>query len=582
MKHLLKGITIIASICYSNTLKSQNLILDSLFSENGFGFYSTFANNKLLELYKLEDDKFLACGNEHSFLPPPASGSPINSIIKFTECGTVDSSYGINGRFENNYEFFEGNIEGMDFYLNSDGSLFLAGETIKNINNISYRSQALLKIDSSGILDSNFILNDISMLFNSMETNNGSSAFCFVEVLSDDKIICAGKYQFLNDAGLLIARFNSSGLLDSSYHSTGFILIPNESIDFRLSKAHRVAENKILFVGTNQDQVLVTCRVNDNGMIDSTYGINGFVVDTSSMINDRYSKIDDNNLVIASKFNDGLSNSEPINIKRFLPDGSPDTSFGNAGTFWLESSTNQDCIGFDILNDHRIVIGILYQNGINYLGRTYIINENGGLDTNFSSNGELISNFNNNETAYSEVIELEDGRLILGGLNNIQRGCIISRYSNSSLLPNLTINGSYLISGVNSNSVIHYWYYNGEEIQNQNASTIEFSANGEYVVTVIDTIHCGEYSDTLSINILSSTKKMKEEPMIFPNPAYNIVKTNGIALNNSYAISDISGRTLKSGRIKNEQELIDCSDLIEGSYILRLSSGQNLKLIINR
>jgi uncharacterized delta-60 repeat protein len=582
MKYNLKEILLILIISFSKIASSQSLTLDSLFSSNGFGFQPTFFNNKLLELYKLNDGNYLACGNEHSYLPPPAFGNPITSVIKFTECGRIDSSYGVFGRFENNYEYFEGNIEAIDFFVNDDGSLFIAGETVKAINNNTYRSQVLIKIDSSGSIDPNFILNDISIFFNSFDLNIASSGFTFVEVLSDEKILCAGKFESSNTKGVMLARFNSNGSLDSAFNSIGYVLIPNNSIDFSLSTTHRVAENRILFVGSNQNQELVTLRVNDTGLIDSTYGLNGFYIDTSSTVNGRYSKIDNDKLVIVSKFDNGLSTSEPINIKRFLPDGTPDYSFGNSGTFWLETATNQDCIGFDILEDHRIIFGILYQENLNYLAKTIILNEIGERDSNFTNNGELISNFNNNQTAYSEVLILEDGRWILSGLNYQQRGCIITRYSESNLVPHLTLDGSNLNSGVNSNSVTHSWYLNGTQIPNEHMSTIEFTSNGEYTLTVVDTVSCGEYSDTLIINILKSTEINIDNSTIYPNPCSQYFLINTKFTNQKYSIIDLTGKIIKHGQIDNMQERIDCSDLTEGLYIFKLSLGKSCKLVINR
>jgi len=578
MKVTLKKILISLLICLSNLATSQNLIVDSLFSSNGFGFASTYGFSKLLELYKLNDAKFLACGNELLFPIP----SPYNSIIKFSECGKIDSSYGVNGRFEYDYDYFEGSIEAIAYFLNEDGSLLMAGEAIKDINNTTYRSQVLIKINSLGILDSNFILNDISMLFDSFGSPSGTSAFTFVEELIDGKILCAGKYESANEAGIIISRFNANGSIDSSFHEIGFILIPNDSIDFRLSSSHRIDDNKIIFVGTNQNYNLVTLRVNATGIVDSSYGLNGFVIDTSSMVNGRYSRVSDNKLTIVSKFDNGLPTSEPINIKRFLPDGSPDLSFGNAGTFWLETAINQECNGFDILEDNRIILGILYQSNSSYHANTYILTENGELDSTFADNGILISVYNNTETAYSKVIELEDDRWVLSGSNKIQNGCILVRYTDSSLVPNITFNGSDLNSGITSNTVVHQWYFNGIEIEDVNIATLTSPMSGEYIVKVIDTVYCGEYLDTLTINILSTENSKLNTLQIFPNPTTNSLTVAGIYPNEYYLISDISGRKIQSGLINSQSEIIDCSLLNEGLYIFSLSSGENCKLIISK
>jgi hypothetical protein len=246
----------------------------------------------------------------------------------------------------------------------------------------------------------------------------------------------------------------------------------------------------------------------------------------------------------------------------------------------FENATNQECNGFDILQDNRIMIGILFQENLNYFANTYVLTENGIIDSTFADNGKMTTVLNNNEAGYSKVIELEDSRWILLGSNNYQGGIILSRITNSSLVPNITLNGSVMNSGITSNSVIHNWYLNGTEIEGNLMPTLNVSMNGEYAVTVIDTLYCGEYSDTLSINILESENIKSNRLLIYPNPTSKSFKVSGTYVNEYFSISDISGRQIKSGVIRNSNDVIDCSMLKEGIYIFNLHSGRHCKLII--
>ncbi len=65
---------------------------------------------------------------------------------------------------------------------------------------------------------------------------------------------------------------------------------------------------------------------------------------------------------------------------------------------------------------------------------------------------------------------------------------------------------------------------------------------------------------------------------LYPNPAKNFVKINGLKTNEKYAIYNILGAVVKSGTIANNEE-ISIAGLTNGMYFLKLEDNRTLKFI---
>lgn len=577
-KHFLTGLILFLS----NSIICQELIVDSLFSTNGYNLMPTIGHFRLLNLFTLPDETYLVCGNEHSSSPAPAFHQPVNRVIKFDQCGNIDSTYGINGLFVSDNQFYNGEIEAKDYFVYEDGSLLIAGSAIKEINNTIYRSQSLVKVNSFGFLDSTFILNDFTMFSDTSSPSIISASFSFTEEINDEKIFCVGDYESYTEKGIIFSRFNSNGTPDSSFYDYGYTLIPIDSGEFQLTNAYRVENNKILILGFYNNLELVTLKFNNEGIRDSTYGLNGTVISSTLIDLYRHSNISNGKLIIISNQWNNESTSEQYFIERFLTNGLPDTSFGINGIRYLDPIANTECIGFDVVENDKYLIGFISQQGNISEGKTYLLRNNGELEPTFCDNGVLISILNNNQTAYNKALILQDGRWILSGANNVDRGCIISRHTISSLTPNITFNGSVLSSGVNSPSVINQWYYNGIEIQNEMNSICAFQGVGTYVVTITDTAYCGTESDTLIINTLKNNIISDRTNLITPNPTQNTFSVKGDFLNENYVITDLTGRIVQTGEVINENQLINCMNLKPGVYNLIFHSGWHSKITVVR
>lgn len=88
--------------------------------------------------------------------------------------------------------------------------------------------------------------------------------------------------------------------------------------------------------------------------------------------------------------------------------------------------------------------------------------------------------------------------------------------------------------------------------------------------------------DTIFINSMSSglfnSTQNKVEFTLFPNPVVNDININFDNTNNdnvSFIIFDMSGRMVKTGNLDNNRNIVDVSNLIQGTYITVLSIGSD-------
>lgn len=129
-----------------------------------------------------------------------------------------------------------------------------------------------------GKLDSTFNINGrvtTGFLQHSGHANSGG-------MQSDGKIIAAGTLQSGNNASFGVARYNSNGTLDTTFGVNGKAIIQIGTQKRDHVRALRIQpDDKIIIAGitskdTNSHIALI--RLSPNGVLDSTFGINGVTI----------------------------------------------------------------------------------------------------------------------------------------------------------------------------------------------------------------------------------------------------------------------------------------------------------------
>jgi uncharacterized delta-60 repeat protein len=353
--------------------------------------------------------------------------------------GQLDPAFGDGGIVNFNYQW--------DDYLNAaalqqDGKIVAVGSTGNTF--------ALARFHRDGSLDDSFgdsgrvtiDLDPVPPIGDGFGANYAQS----VSILSNGKILVVGRL-YLPDTQIVIARFNRNGSLDASFGSGGRVIVAlgsndvvfdalvqpdgkiltsgrfdgyepvgghtgllrfnaNGSLDasFGFSGAaeydYRLGYNEFTKIALQQDGKILAAgsggsegrgflvvRYHADGTLDTTFGVNGMVLDDfDAPLNSPYEDarslaVDASGRIVAVGVTRDPFNTSFYAIARYLPDGTPDPSFnGNGKTIIPIFGSAEDVA---VTPDGKIVV--VGQGAPFVIVARYL--DDGSLDPSFGDNG---------------------------------------------------------------------------------------------------------------------------------------------------------------------------------------------------
>ncbi len=260
------------------------------------------------------------------------------------------------------------------------------------------------------IIDANYVagFNSDGTPDTTFNTNLGtgfSDAVYAMAVQSDDKIVVGGSFTGINGTtSNRIARLNSDGTLDTTFTT-------NIGTGFGATRVNTIAiqsDGKIVVGGSFSTINGVTsnriARLNSDGTPDTTFTTNIGTGFGSSVYR---VGIQSDGKIIAGGIFSTLNDVSTTTIARLNSDGTPDTTFTtNIGTGF-----DNDVQTLAVLSNDKIVVGGLIENfngtSIHFFTG---LNSDGTLDTTFNTN--LGTGFGN----FVETIAIQsDNKIIVGG-----------------------------------------------------------------------------------------------------------------------------------------------------------------------
>ena len=215
---------------------------------------------------------------------------------------------------------------------------------------------------------------------------------------------------------------------DTSFGNDGKVITSlQESNDYdAITSVFLQPDGKIIACAETEisNNTAVLMRFNADGSPDSGFGTNGklFTGNYIEHPNENFRLLPDGKMILyGSKLAADFSALD-FELRKFNADGSPDTSFGNAGSV-LTSIPGEAVLGMaiEVSPDGEIfAAGAVYQNGMD-LKRSYVLlkySANGIQDTSFGTNG-MVKDSVFTDPQISEiplVVKIQpDGKIVVGG-----------------------------------------------------------------------------------------------------------------------------------------------------------------------
>lgn len=366
-----------------------------------------------------------------------STGQASGVIARYLPLGTLDITFGsgLNGVVTTSLGI---NTQINDIALQSNNTIIAAGQIISIRGNPSLAS--LIRYTTSGTLDTTFGTNG-SISIPLIDGINGSTFYC-VQLQSNGQPVAAGAIVLNGIPMFLLARFNTNGTLDTTFGTNGIVTTQVGS-NAVLSSLAIQSNGSIVAVGTAQAgsaSQLAIARYTSTGQLDTTFGTNGITltsVSGSIFASLNSVALQSNGSIVAAGINQ-LINSSNFIVVRYTSNGILDTAFNTTGIVQTTVGTYAGANALLIQNDGNIVVTGYSDTAF----ATARYTTSGALDAAFGTNGIVTTQIQTADMA--NAIALQLGTSLLGGIMALgSTGLIVAGQSDSNF--GLT---RYLINGI--------------------------------------------------------------------------------------------------------------------------------------
>lgn len=253
-----------------------------------------------------------------------------------------------------------------------------------------------------------------------------------VTVQEDGKIVVVGRADTASggvDWG--VARYNSDGTPDTTFSGDGVVMTPvgpgpDEAYDVALQGTKTVVAGSASN-GTNLDFALV--RYDDNGNLDSTFGVGGPDGD-GKLMTDLFGGHDygrgivvqgDGKIVVAGQtFNpNNTAAGNDFGLVRYDANGNLDPTFGSGGKTATHFGFGSDSgLSVAVQEDGKIVAGGVASNGTNQDFAVARYRTNGSLDGEFDFDGRALVDFGGGAENGEGLALQDDGKILVAGYSS--------------------------------------------------------------------------------------------------------------------------------------------------------------------
>jgi uncharacterized delta-60 repeat protein len=190
------------------------------------------------------------------------------AVYRYNANGTLDTTFSSDGLV--NIAFGSGrNDYSYELILQSGGKIVMAGTTCDASDaNCDF---AIARLTSAGALDTTFS-GDGKQTTNFGASDTASS----IAMQSDGKIVLAGNKDTATKDYFALARYTTTGKLDTTFNGTGKVTTSFAGGDARARDLVIQSNGKIVACGNGSDNFALA-RYNSNGALDTTFSTDGKV-----------------------------------------------------------------------------------------------------------------------------------------------------------------------------------------------------------------------------------------------------------------------------------------------------------------
>jgi uncharacterized delta-60 repeat protein len=268
-----------------------------------------------------------------------------------------------------------------------------------------------------------------------------------IAIQADGKIVAVGERRVFNShSKFAVARYNTDGSLDTTFSGDGI-----DTIDFSDEDENAYArgvaiqnDGKIVVAGHASlplengyvNIVIAVVRYNTNGSLDTTFSEDGIVTTDVRLAGAKSAtgeamviQADGKILVAGQSILDGMHYA--FALARYNTDGSLDTTFSDDGLLFSDFGGRDFGLDVTLQADGKIVMSGAHETKTNV--RDFVLvryNTNGSIDTSFSGDGMVITDLGGDNWAYGVTVQ-PDGKMVAvgGGTLNGRDGFAIARYN---------------------------------------------------------------------------------------------------------------------------------------------------------
>lgn len=356
-------------------------------------------------------------------------------IVRYNENGSLDTTFDHDGIVTTTvfrYQY----CKAYSIVLQTDGKLLVSGFSSFGNNLII----VLLRYNINGSLDTSFNHSGIvTLAIGSYSTHIYSMAL----QRDGKIVVTGDTHTSINDMDVLVVRFNIDGTLDKSFDTDGIVItdIGNfidicHSIVIQEDGKILVAANKFADLNVS---LIVMLRYNSNGSLDTTFDHDGMLNTNIGFGGIPWTPSNitmvqnDQKIILLGKRE--IGNDAYNLLVRYHANGSIDSTFGVDGyvvSAVRETGYRENFYALNLQRDGKILA--VGRRIVDTIGFFLIIryNKNGSIDESFGEEGKAITNFGNAyELVRAAAIQNDDKIILVGSIFEGNDHFALARFNNT-------------------------------------------------------------------------------------------------------------------------------------------------------